>query len=83
MVISITESLKKQVTEEFNNKNYNKVIELTEKILYEDPKDSITLEFRKKSLISDVVLGIIAGFGKESYFLALDAAITHLSNKPQ
>jgi len=40
-------------------------------------------EFRKKSLISDVVLGIIAGFGKESYFLALDVAITHLSNKPQ
>jgi len=38
-------------------------------------------EFRKKSLISDVVLGVIAGFGKESYFLALDAAITYLKNK--
>ncbi len=38
-------------------------------------------EFRKKSLINDVVLGVIAGFGKESYFLALDAAITFLANK--
>jgi len=38
-------------------------------------------EFRKKSLISDLVLGIIAGFGKESYLLALDAAITFLKNK--
>ena len=38
-------------------------------------------EFRKKSLISDVVLGIIAGFGKESYFLAFDAAIAFLKNK--
>jgi 3-dehydroquinate dehydratase-2 len=40
-------------------------------------------EFRKKSLINDVVLGIIAGFGKESYFLALAAAITFLENKPR
>lgn len=40
-------------------------------------------EFRKKSLISDVVLGIIAGFGKESYLLAFDAAITFLKNKPR
>ncbi len=38
-------------------------------------------EFRKKSLINDIVLGIIAGFGKKSYFLALDVAITFLSNK--
>lgn len=38
-------------------------------------------EFRKKSLISDVVLGIIAGFGKKSYFLAFDAAIAFLKNK--
>jgi len=38
-------------------------------------------EFRKKSLISDVVLGIIAGFGKESYFLAFDAAIAFLKDK--
>ena len=37
-------------------------------------------EFRKKSLISDVVLGIIAGFGKESYSLAFDAAITFLAH---
>jgi len=39
-------------------------------------------EFRKKSLISDVVLGIITGFGKESYSLAFQAAITYLKNKP-
>ncbi len=38
-------------------------------------------EFRKKSLISDVVLGIVAGFGKESYFLAFDAAISFLKDK--
>ena len=38
-------------------------------------------EFRKKSLISDVVLGIIAGFGKESYFLAFNAAIAFLKDK--
>jgi len=38
-------------------------------------------EFRKKSLISDLVLGIIAGFSKESYFLAFDAAITFLKNQ--
>jgi len=38
-------------------------------------------EFRKKSLISDVVLGTIAGFGKESYFLAFDAAIAFLKDK--
>lgn len=35
-------------------------------------------EFRKQSLISDVVLGIITGLGKESYFLALEAAVTFL-----
>jgi len=38
-------------------------------------------EFRKKSLISDVVLGIVAGFGKESYFLAFDAAVSFLKDK--
>ena len=38
-------------------------------------------DFRKKSLINDVVLGVIAGFGKGSYFLALDAAITFLASK--
>lgn len=32
-------------------------------------------EFRKKSLISDVVLGVITGFGRYSYTLAFDAAI--------
>ena len=36
-------------------------------------------EFRKKSLISDVVLGTITGLGKLSYLLALEAAINILS----
>lgn len=40
-------------------------------------------EFRKKSLISDVVLGIISGFGKMSYFLALNAALDFLKQKQQ
>ncbi len=35
-------------------------------------------DFRKKSLISDVVIGIIAGLGQLSYFLAMEAAITFL-----
>lgn len=35
-------------------------------------------EFRKKSLISDVVIGTINGLGKYSYLLALRAALAHL-----
>lgn len=33
-------------------------------------------DFRKKSLVSDVVLGVITGFGMCSYILAFDAAIS-------
>lgn len=33
-------------------------------------------EFRHKSVISDVVNGIVCGFGVHSYLLALDAALT-------
>ena len=33
-------------------------------------------DFRKKSLISDVSLGVITGFGRYSYILAFDAAIS-------
>jgi len=40
-------------------------------------------DFRKKSLISDVVMGVVAGFGKISYSLALQAAISFLKNKPK
>lgn len=35
-------------------------------------------EFRKKSLISDVVLGVISGLDKWGYFLALEAAVIFL-----
>lgn len=38
-------------------------------------------EFRKKSLISDVVLGVISGFGSYSYTLALEAANYYLNKK--
>lgn len=37
-------------------------------------------DFRKKSLISDIVLGVITGFGPESYTLALSAALTFLKS---
>lgn len=40
-------------------------------------------EFRKKSLISDVVLGTITGLGKLSYSLALNAAIAFLKDNKQ
>ncbi len=35
-------------------------------------------EFRQKSLISDVVIGVICGLGKQSYLLGLEAAVVHL-----
>ena len=37
--------------------------------------------FRQKSLISDIVLGVITGLGKNSYLLALEAACSFLSEK--
>ncbi len=37
-------------------------------------------DFRKKSLIGDVALGVITGFGKYSYTLAFDAAIFFLND---
>ena len=39
-------------------------------------------DFRKTSLISDVVLGVISGLGKWSYFLALRAAMNFLKKTP-
>ncbi len=33
-------------------------------------------DFRKHSYLSDIANGVICGFGKSSYFMALDAAIT-------
>ena len=38
-------------------------------------------DFRKKSLISDVVRGVITGLGKDSYNLALEAAVCFLKEK--
>lgn len=35
-------------------------------------------EFRHHSVLSAVCLGVIAGFGRESYHLALDALLAHL-----
>ena len=37
-------------------------------------------DFRKKSLISDIVLGVITGLGKYSYLVALEAANSLLSD---
>ena len=34
-------------------------------------------EFRAHSFLSDIAVGIICGFGKNSYLLALEAAIIH------
>ncbi|OGL42301.1 MAG: type II 3-dehydroquinate dehydratase [Candidatus Schekmanbacteria bacterium RIFCSPHIGHO2_02_FULL_38_11] len=38
-------------------------------------------EFRKKSLISDIAVGTITGFGSKSYILAFSAAIDYLKSK--
>lgn len=38
-------------------------------------------EFRHKSVLSDVALGVIAGFGADSYRLALDALLSRPEKK--
>lgn len=38
-------------------------------------------EFRRKSVISPVCIGTIAGFGKTSYFLGLRALVDHIESK--
>lgn len=37
--------------------------------------------FRRHSYLSDLALGVIAGFGADSYTLALDAALAQLSSR--
>ena len=39
--------------------------------------------FRKHSYFSDLALGVVAGFGAQSYELALEAALSRLSGRPQ
>jgi len=34
--------------------------------------------FRKESVLAPVCLGVVAGFGRDSYFVALEAMIRHL-----
>jgi len=38
-------------------------------------------DFRRKSLVSDTVIGVVSGLGKYSYLLALDAASRFLREK--
>jgi 3-dehydroquinate dehydratase-2 len=39
-------------------------------------------EFRHTSMLSAVCLGVVGGFGRTSYRLALDALISHLDAQP-
>jgi 3-dehydroquinate dehydratase-2 len=39
--------------------------------------------FRKQSHLSDIAIGVISGFGIDSYRLALDAAISHCQSHNQ
>ena len=36
-------------------------------------------EFRHRSVLSAVCLGVVGGFGRDSYFLALDGLLRHLT----
>ena len=40
-------------------------------------------QFRSHSYFSDIAIGVICGFGAQSYDLALSAALTHLEADPQ
>jgi len=38
--------------------------------------------FRKESVITPVCVGVVAGFGRHSYFVALEALLRHLGHQP-
>lgn len=38
-------------------------------------------QFRHRSVLAGVCLGVVAGFGRDSYFLALEALLRHLDNE--
>jgi 3-dehydroquinate dehydratase-2 len=38
--------------------------------------------FRKESVLAPVCIGVVAGFGRNSYFVALDALLRHLGRAP-
>ncbi|MCP4388115.1 MAG: type II 3-dehydroquinate dehydratase [Gammaproteobacteria bacterium] len=40
-------------------------------------------EFRMHSYLSDIALGVVSGFGKTSYLLALEAAVIHCKQSAQ
>lgn len=38
--------------------------------------------FRRESVLAPVCLGVVAGFGRDSYFVALEALLRHLGHSP-
>jgi 3-dehydroquinate dehydratase II len=38
--------------------------------------------FRRESVITPVCVGVVAGFGRHSYFVALEALLHHLGHRP-
>jgi 3-dehydroquinate dehydratase II len=38
--------------------------------------------FRRESMVTPVCVGVVAGFGRHSYFVALEALLHHLGHRP-